>query len=128
MHKDWAVQYDNWAYPSEMLKLLKMFYEKILLSDSTHKFLWQTMVETYTGKNRIKGLLPKGTIVAHTTGSSGANRAKLFAATNDVGIVVLPSGNAFALVVFVSDSNESDADNERIIAEVSKMLWEEAIK
>ena len=29
------------------------------------------MIETSTGKNRIKGQLPEGTIVAHKTGSSG---------------------------------------------------------
>lgn len=35
---------------------------------------------------RLKGLLPKNAIVAHKTGTSGANASSVYAATNDTGL------------------------------------------
>ena len=82
------------------------------------------MVETTTGPKRLNGLLPKGTIVAHKTGSSGADDSGITAALNDIGIVTLPDGRKFAIAVFVSNSKENEETNERIIADISKMAWD----
>lgn len=49
------------------------------------------MTETPTGLQRIKGLLPDGTVVAHKTGTS-RTVGGVTAATNDVGLVTLPNG------------------------------------
>ncbi len=45
------------------------------------------MLETTSGKNRIKGQLPRGTLVAHKTGTSDTNEKGVTAAINDIGIV-----------------------------------------
>jgi len=124
MHKDWNVQFTNWCTPDAMTALLIKFYQKKILAPATHDFLWKTMTETATGKNRIRKLLPEGTIVADKTGSSGANKQGVTSATNDVGIVTLPDGQHFAITVFVAASKENNDTNEQIIASVAKAAWD----
>jgi beta-lactamase class A len=82
------------------------------------------MRETETGKKRLKGQLPEKTIVAHKTGSSGANKSGLTAAVNDIGIVYLPNGQHFIISVFVTDSKEDAENNEKIIADITKVTWD----
>jgi len=124
MHKDWNAQFSNWTTPKAATDLLLKFYRGNILTKSSFDFLWKVMVETSTGKNRIKGQLPEGTIVAHKTGSSGTNDEGITAASNDIGIVSLPNGEHFAIAVFVSNSNESEETNEKIISEISKAAWD----
>lgn len=124
MHKDWDAQFSNWTTPKAATDLLVAFYTKNILSDSSFNFLLKTMIETSTGKNRIKGQLPEGTIVAHKTGSSGTNDEGITAASNDIGIVTLPIENHFAIAVFVSKSKENDETNEKIISAISKAAWD----
>jgi beta-lactamase class A len=124
MHADWNAQFKNWSTPSAATQLLKLFYEGKILSKGSHDFLWKTMVETATGKNRIPGLLPSGTIVAHKTGTSGQSPEGIMSAVNDIGIVTAPNGNHFAICVFVSDSHEDMTTNEEAIANVAKIAWD----
>ena len=81
------------------------------------------MVSTVTGAERLKGELPEGTKVAHKTGSSGVNDG-IAAATNDIGIVTLPNGKQYAIVVFVSDSPDNEKTRDKIIANISKAVWD----
>lgn len=124
MHKDWNVQFTNWCEPVAMLQLLDILYQGKVLSKSSSDFMWKIMRETSTGPNRIKGLLPAGTVVAHKTGSSGSNDKGLTAATNDVGIVTLPSKNHFAIVVYVSNATADEKTLESVIAGISKAAWD----
>jgi len=123
MHRDWDVQFKNWSTPGAMLQLLDIFYNGKMLSHESTGFLWNVLTETTTGPRRIKGLLPSGTKVAHKTGSSGSNKDGLTAANNDVGIVTLPNGKHFAIVVFVSNSTKDEKVTDNIIAEISKTTW-----
>ncbi len=82
------------------------------------------MKATDTGYNRIKGGLPKGTLVAHKTGSSGTSAAGITEATNDIGIVFLPKGRFFIISVFVTQSAENDETNEKLIADIARATWE----
>jgi beta-lactamase class A len=82
------------------------------------------MTETATGKKRIKGQLPEGTVVGHKTGSSGTNEKGITAAVNNIGIVSLPNGKHFSISVFVSNSIEKLETNEKIIADISKLAWD----
>lgn len=124
MHRDEKVQFKNWSTPFSVAQLLKLFYDKKILSKASQDFLWDIMVKTTSGPNKIKGLLPKGTIVAHKTGSSGANAEGITTASNDIGIVTLPNGKHFAIAVFVSMTKEEEAVTDRIIAECSKAAWD----
>ena len=124
MHSNWTAQYANWSTPLTMALLLEKFRTGSILSLAHHDFLWDVMVRTTTGTNKIKGLLPEGTIVAHKTGSSFRNAEGLNAADNDAGIIQLPDGRQYSFVVFVMDSFESDAVNAKIIADISKAVYD----
>jgi beta-lactamase class A len=128
MQKEWDVQYNNWSTPAAMNQLLSLFFHDKILLGKYKEYLWNIMVKTSTGSKRIKGMLPEGTIVAHKTGSSGTNNAGMTAATNDVGIVTLPNGNHFAIVVFVSNSSSDEKTREGIIADISRAAWEVYLK
>lgn len=124
MHANPKTQFSNWCEPNAMANLLDMFKGGRILSESSRTFLWDVMTETSTGPNRIKGLLPPGTVVAHKTGSSGRNGKGITYAVNDVGIITLPNGKHVAIVVYVSDSREDNDTLENVIARVSKVVWD----
>jgi len=81
------------------------------------------MEDAVTGPNRIKGSLPKNTVVAHKTGTSGS-RGGITAATNDIGIVYLSNGKHLAIAVFVADSPANDKTREAVIARIAKSAWD----
>jgi beta-lactamase class A len=89
MHQSFDAQYSNWTTPYTTVTLLKAFYEGKLLSKKNSDFLMQALINTSTGPRRIKGLLPESTLVAHKTGTSGANDEGVISAVNDVGIPCL---------------------------------------
>jgi beta-lactamase class A len=123
MEATWSVQYTNWCQPEAMLHLLRLFYKGEVLSAGSNQFLMHCMTESSNPEGRIKGQLPKGTVVAHKTGTSGS-RGSLIGATNDAGIVTLPDGRHYALVVYVSDYKGPVAKGEQVISEISKLCWD----
>jgi beta-lactamase class A len=118
-----SVQYDNWAKPAAVADLLKKLHQRKGLSGQSQKLLLRLMTETRTGLNRIKGLLPAKTLVAHKTGSSGMVDG-IAAATNDVGIISLPNGQHLAIAVFVSDAAADMKQRERVIANIARAGWD----
>ncbi|MEA5403982.1 class A beta-lactamase, subclass A2 [Arcicella sp. DC2W] len=124
MHKAWDVQFSNWTKPMAATELLKIFYDKKITSKANFDFLWKVMIDSPTGKKRIKSQLPEGTLVAHKTGTSDTNEEGITSAVNDIGIVTLPNGKHFAISVFVSNSKENGETNEKIIADISKLAWD----
>ena len=122
--RDWETQYRNWASPDGAVSLLRALHEGRGLSEESRAFLLKILTETTTGPRRLKGLLPKGTPVAHKTGTGGT-RNGVTGATNDIGIITLPNGNHLAVAVFVADSPADEATRERVIAEIAKIAWDE---
>ncbi|WPQ63170.1 class A beta-lactamase [Chitinophaga sancti] len=118
-----TTQYRNWATPTGITQLYKIYLQNKVLSSASYDILWKDLAGSYPGANRIKGLLPKGTIVAHKTGTSGTHNG-FTAATNDSGIIILPNGKHLILTVFVSDSKGSDAEREAWIAQISKVIYD----
>ena len=126
MQANWDLQFENWTTPKAANEVLSKFYynKTKLLSKKSYDFIWKTMEGTETGKARLKGQLPKSTIVAHKTGTSGANKEGLTEAVNDIGIIFLPNGQHYFISVFVSKSNENNETNEKIISDNSKVTWD----
>lgn len=127
MQAKWENMFQNWTTPKAASATLKLFYENKsnLLSKGSHDFFWKTNKETTTGNARIRGQLPKETIVAHKTGSSGTNKETgITAAVNNIGIVFLPNGEYFILSIFVSESKENLDTNEKIIADIAKATYD----
>ena len=127
MQNNWDMQFLNWTTPMEANRILTTFYENRdgLLTEDSHQFIWDVMKGTKTGRNRLRGQLPAETIVAHKTGWSGKHQETgLTAAVNNIGIVFLPSGDYFAISVFVTESMADLKTNEKIIADLSKAAWD----
>ena len=103
--------------PKAMLELLLAIDSGEVLSQKSREFLLATMSRTRTGIGRLKGLLPKGTPVAHKTGTIGG-------VANNVGFVTLPDGRRFAIAVFTKSSTTPEADRDRAIAEISRTLYD----
>lgn len=128
MHIDTKSAYLNWSTPSEMVRLLKIADERRLFNPSYKDFLWQTMIETSTGSNKLKGMLPSDIVVGHKTGSSDRTPEGMKIGDNDAGFILLPDGRKYYIAVFVMDSYETDEANAAIIAHISKMIYDQALQ
>lgn len=129
MYEDQKMQFRNWSTPESANLLLRKFLKGEVLSKTSTDFLMKVMEETTTGPNKLKGLLPAGTVVAHKTGYSGRNKKTgITAATNDIGIMTLPDGKKVLISVFISMSEMIEKENEKLTAELAKAAWDEALK
>ena len=124
MHQREAAQFENWATPAAVGRLLAGFSRGRYLSPASHANLWQMLSTGPTGQQRLRAGVPAGTEVAHKTGTSGTNAAGLATATNDAGLLTLPNGRHVAVVVFVANSTASEADRDKLIAAVSRLAWQ----
>lgn len=121
---DWKFLYENYTTTNSAVEVLKKLYDGKLLSKKSTDYLMQIMLGTKTGTNKIVEQLPKGTPVAHKTGSSGKPDHILTVAENDIGIVTLSNGKHYAIAVFVSNSTEAESVNCKIISDISKAVWD----
>jgi len=71
-------------------------------------------------RTKIPALLPEGTRVAHKTGS-------ITGVEHDSGIIYLPDGRAYVLVLLSKDIADANKTN-RALAEVSRMIFNELSK
>ena len=118
-----TAQYRNWATPDASVALLRALHERRGgLSESSQGVLLKFMTESKPGRKRLKGLLPAGTPVAHKTGTSGTDKG-VTAATNDIGIISLPTRRRVAIAVFVSDSPADEATREGVIAKIASAVY-----
>ncbi len=115
MHTDLAKSDLNWCTPKEMANLFEWFYKN---KDKTAnlKFIWKTMAEVETGKDRIPAAAPALATVVHKTGTGFPPKDKL-PPMNDAGIVILPNGQVQFIAVFVL---EPTSPNQ--LAEIAKKI------
>lgn len=105
--------------PDAMVALLAKFHQGETLNPPGTLFLREMLQQSTTGPNRLKGLLPPSTVVAHKTGTWGE------AAMNDVGVITLPGGaKHIAIAVFVSGSTKETPIVERAIAEMARAVYD----
>ena len=126
--QDWQMQYANTANPVSAIETLRFVLARSgeFEGDSddipSYGLILQFMTDCVTGPKRLKGLLPKDTTVAHKTGTSGT-RDGITAATNDIGIIDLPTNKHMAIAVFVSDSPADEKTREAVIARIARAAW-----
>lgn len=121
--KDWDMQYENWATPEAAVQLLVSLWSQNDDGENAAGPILKYMYDAKTGPNRIKGLLPAATPLAHKTGTGGTRKG-ITSATNDVGIITLPSGKHVAIAVFVGDSSADEKTREAMIAMVAKSAFD----
>ena len=104
--------------PIAMGQLLERIYTGKALSPASTSLLREIEEHNTTGKARIRARLPAGTVVAEKTGTIGGT-------VNNVGVVTLP-GNAGKLIVviFIKKSSKPVEDRERVIADISRALYD----
>ncbi|SKC05733.1 beta-lactamase class A [Soonwooa buanensis] len=124
MHVVTELQYQNYWNANSANDLLEKLYTKPILKEASKKEMIKILEETNTGVKRLKGELPQGTLVAHKTGTSYTDATGKTAATNDVGVITLPNKEHVIVSVFVSDSYEKEATNEKIIADIAKASFD----
>lgn len=121
----------NWATPKGAAALLEKLHEASAADSPAGRaltkphadLLLRFMTETWTGANRLKGMLPPGTVVAHKTGSSGTFDG-LTPTANDVGILTTPSGRRILIAVLVGDSRADEKTRDAVIARIAKAAWD----
>ncbi len=105
------------ATPLAMLQLLLAIDGGTAMSMESREFLLGVMSRTRSGPGRLKGLMPKGTLVAHKTGTAGG-------IANDVGYITLPDGRRFAIAVYTNSNETPVSDRDRAIAEIARMVFD----
>lgn len=99
--------------PLAMVELLRRLDRGNILSNSSRGTLLNFMAQCKTGKNRMKALLPEGTLVEHKTGT-------LSGLSDDVGFITMPDGRRVAIAIFT----RGGADRPRTIAEAARALYD----
>jgi len=125
LHGDARAQYRNWFEPAGAVQLLRRLSDSSPLTPEHTQLLLGWLKDSPTGPHRIKGELPAGTLVMHKTGTSGVSEG-VAAATNDMGLIVLPDGRRLALAVFVTDSKADEATRDSVIARIAKAAYSAA--
>ena len=119
-------QNPNTGSAEDLANLLAQLHSGKILQSAQSNLLIGSMRRTTIGLKRIRGDLPTGTVVADKTGSGEKDATTQVAkATNDVGLVTLPSGRGhLAIAVLVSQSKLPDAAQEKLIAEIARAAYD----
>jgi beta-lactamase class A len=110
-----ATQADR-ATPADMCRLLELIESRAILDPDSCTAIVE-LLKRIQSATRIPGLLPKGTVVAHKTGSYRRLR-------NDVGIVYAPSG-PYAVALFARELARDNIDDDGALARISLAIYEE---
>ncbi|MFQ8626416.1 MAG: class A beta-lactamase, partial [Candidatus Gastranaerophilaceae bacterium] len=123
MNKEIEKQYLNQARPIDIIRAMKFVRDRNILSDASCKFLDEIMINTTTGKDKLKAGLPQNITLGHKTGSSSRKSNGIKIADNDTGYVFLPDGNVYYIAVMIKDSKMSDEENAKLISSISKITY-----
>ena len=113
------------ATPDGMARLLEKIWKREALSAASSDLLLDIMYRCVTGAERLKGMLPPGTRVAHKTGSLGPSDGIAGGrVVNDVGIIDLPDGAGHLIVVGFVKNGVDAARGERALAHIARAAYD----
>lgn len=122
MHDAPINSYANWSKPESVVWLLRKLYDGRLLSGEYDRCIKQALAATTTGADRIKAGLGQGMTLAHKTGTGFRMADGTKTADNDAGVVTTPDGRQVIMAIMIKDSKMSDADNARLMAEITRII------
>lgn len=99
--------------PLAMVKLLHKIDSGALLRPTSRSYLLSVMARCQTGKNRMRALLPAGTLVQHKTGT-------LNGYASDVGFITLPDGRRIAIALFA----RTGSDRPSALARTARAIYD----
>jgi len=111
--RHWNLDPRDTGTARSMAELLQRVWRGELLSPESTQVLQQIMQATYSGAARLKGHLPRNTVVAHKTGTVGD-------AINDAGVITLPEGRGHVVAVVYVLSEADSALREDLIAQLAR--------
>lgn len=106
--------------PKSMVESLRKLTLGEVLDKPQKDLLIAWLINTQTGKQRIKSAVPNGWTVGHKTGSGGA-----YGTTNDLAIIWPPGCAPILMGVYYTTPNEHAERREDIVAGAAKILIEE---
>ena len=108
---------DN-ATPNAMVMLLEKIWRGEAVDRAASDAMLELLKRCRTGENRIPGLLPGGTVVAHKTGTLGG-------VVDDVGIVYLPNGAGHVAIAVMSKRTRAPLEEvERTLAHIARYAYD----
>jgi beta-lactamase class A len=106
------------ATPNAMVALLERIWRGEAVDRSASNAMIDLLKRCRTGENRLRGLLPGSTEVAHKTGTIGG-------VVNDVGIVYLPqSAGHIAIAVMSKKTRAATETVERTLAHIARSAYD----
>jgi len=106
------------ATPNAMVALLERIWRRDAVDRQASDAMLDLLKRCRTGENRLRGLLPAGTDIAHKTGTIGG-------VVNDVGIIYLPHhAGHLAIAVMSKRTRVSTETVERTIAEIARFAYD----
>ena len=119
-------QNPNTGSADDLAQLLVQLHQGKILQPDDVNLLRGFMQRATTGLHRLRGDLPRNTIVADKTGSGEPDAVtKVAKVTNDVGIITLPPGRGhLAIAVLVNGSKLPDAGQEKLIADLARAAYD----
>ena len=126
LHRDMPLQYRNWFEPQGAVQLLRRISDHSPLSSEHTELLLNWMRPSIQTK-RLQGDLPKGTSVAHKSGTSDVDNGVAHA-TNDIGLIALPDGRQLAIAVFITDSTADETTRDKVIAQIGRAAYDAVMR
>ena len=106
------------ATPRGFVTLLEKIWRGEVIDKGASQDILYLMKRCQTGMNRIRGLLPADTEVAHKTGTVGG-------VVNDVGIVYLPDGAGHVAVALLSKRTRVNSEQvEKTLAQIARYVYD----
>lgn len=129
MHDNPARSADNNTTPLAAAMLIERIAAMRDGDNPVFGMIWRMMTECATGASRLpRPLRGTGAVIAHKTGTGFTDAAGHPSGVNDVGFVVLPDGRHYSIAVLIKTSEEDMEATERIIADVSRIVYDYMMK
>lgn len=124
MQADPMRAYENSTTPTAAVRLLERLWKNEILPEEQTAFIKKLMIECETGAAKLPAPLKEsGAVIGHKTGSGYRLPDGRLTSCNDIGFVTLPDGRTYFIAVFIKDSALTDAENDRLIADISAIAY-----
>ena len=120
------LSYLNCTSPLSAAVLIRQVFEQPLVKEDFQDSIRQYLSAVTTGKDRLGSAVQDSAIelFGHKTGSGFRNEIGDLMAHNDVGYFRLADGRSYALAVFIRDFRGTEAEASKVIADISKCVYE----
>ena len=102
-------------------------HEGRILSKASTQTLLSIMGASVTGHARLRAGLAPGWLLSHKTGT-GQQYAGRTAGFNDVGILVSPEGDAYAVAVMIGNSTSAERAKQHFIRDVARAVVAQQVR